>query len=186
MKTDLTSEMLLYPCPVVLVTSKLKNIENVLAVSWIGIASSHPEYLTMAIKTTRLSHSLILSSGVFTVNIPNKDLLNKVDYCGTFSGRNTNKFDDCEFTSVPGKCIDVPMIDECPVNIECAVHQTLDLGSHTLIVGKVLGKYIDDGIKLHELHESLTPVVYFRPNYYGLEKEKLGAYGQLNKTKGDG
>ena len=183
MKKNLANELLLYPCPVVLVTSKHNGIENVLAVSWIGIASSHPEYITISIKPTRYSYSLILSSGVFTVNIPNSDLLKSADYCGTFSGRNTNKFADCGFTCINGKCIDVPMIDECPINIECIVHQTLDLGSHTLIVGKVVGKYIDENISLHELHESLNPVVYFRPNYYNISKNLLGVYGQMNTIK---
>lgn len=183
MKKDLTSNLLLYPCPVVLVTSKCGDIENVLAVSWAGIASSHPEYVTISIKPTRFSHELILSSNVFTVNIPNSDLLKFTDYCGTYSGRNTNKFADCGFTRIRGKRIDVPMIYECPVNIECIVHQTLDLGSHTLIVGKVVGKYIDKNVDIQELHKALHPVVYIRPNYYGIGEDILGVYGEMNVTE---
>lgn len=181
MKHDLKNELLLYPCPVVLVTTKYNGTENVLAVSWIGIASSHPEYITISIKTTRLSHDLILSSGAFTVNIPNNDLLKKVDYCGTYSGRYTNKFIDCGFTRINGRHIDVPMIDDCPVNIECVVDQALSLGSHTLIVGKVVGKFIDENVDQNDIHASLSPVVYFRPNYYNVDKEYLGTYGQMNK-----
>lgn len=181
MKQDLKNELLLYPCPVVLVTSKYNGTENVLAVSWTGIASSHPEFLTISIKTTRLSHDLILSSGVFTVNIPNNDLLKKTDYCGTYSGRYTNKLNDCEFNCINGHHIDVPMIADCPVNIECVVHQTMNLGSHTLIVGRVVGKYIDESIDQNNIHSSLSPVVYFRPNYYNIDKDYLGTYGQMNK-----
>ena len=181
MKKRLENELLLYPCPVVLVTSKHNGIENVLAVSWVGIASSHPEYLAISIKATRFSHKLILDSGCFTVNIPNNNLLKKVDYCGTTSGCNTNKFVDCEFTCTNGRYIDVPIIDDCPVNIECVVQQTLDLGSHTLIIGRVVGKYIDESISEKSIHALLNPLVYFRPNYFNIDKEILGTYGQMNK-----
>lgn len=182
-KKDLINDLLLYPCPVVLVTSKNNDIENVLTVSWAGIASSHPEYIAISIKTNRLSHGLILCSRAFTVNIPNDSLLKKVDYCGTFSGRDTNKFDDCGFTRLSGKQICVSMIEECPVNIECMVYQTIELGSHTLIIGKVVGKYIDENIYINELHKALNPVVYFRPHYYNINKVSLGLYGQMNSPK---
>lgn len=183
MKNELKNELLLYPCPVVLVTSKYNGIENVLAVSWIGIASSHPEYLSISVKTTRLSHDMILSSGVFTVNIPDNDLLKKVDYCGTYSGRNTRKIDDCGFTCTKGYRIDVPMIEDCPVNIECVVHHTINLGSHTLVVGRVVGKYINDNIDQNDIHAALSPLVYIRPNYYNVDKEYLGKYGKMNERK---
>ncbi len=181
MKKNLNNELLIYPCPIVLVTSKYNNYENVLTVSWTGIASSHPEYVTVSIKNSRFSHELIIKSKVFTINIINNELLKKADYCGTYSRRNTNKFNDCEFTCLLGKHIDVPMIKECPINIECNVYQTIQLGSHTLIIGKVLGKYIDDTIHIEKLHEALNPVVYFRPNYYEINKAILGSYGKMNK-----
>lgn len=180
MKKKLENELLIYPCPVVLVTSEYENLKNVLAVSWTGIASSHPEYVTISIKPNRFSHHLILESKEFTINIPNDNLLKKVDYCGTVSGRDTNKFIDCSLNCAEGKNVCSPMIIDCPVNIECSVHQAIELGSHTLIIGKVLGKFINDNISTSELHEALNPTVYFRPNYYGINKTVLGSYGQMN------
>ena len=108
MKKKLDSELSLYPCPVTLVTSKHGDIENVLAVSWIGIGSSHPEHVSIGIKKTRYSHQLIASSSIFGVNIINCDLIKKADYCGSISGRTINKFEACSFTKLYGNATDLP------------------------------------------------------------------------------
>lgn len=178
MKTKLQNDLLLYPCPVLLVTSKYKDIENVFTVSWAGIACSHPEYINISIKTSRFSYSLIEKSGYFTVNIVNKNLLHIADYCGTFSGKNHDKFAECNLTKLEGYTTDVPMIKECPINIECKVEHIINLGSHNLFVGKVLNKLIDSDINSQNMHAVLNPLSYFRPHYYALEHDCLGTYGR--------
>lgn len=178
MKKELKNDLLLYPCPVLLVTAKYKNTENVFTVSWAGIACSHPEYITISIKPSRFSYSIIQQSGCFTVNIVNEKLLPIADYCGTFSGKNHDKFTECKLTKVPGHTIDVPLIEECPINIECQVEQIIKLGSHDLFIGKVLCKLIDSNIDIRNMHTMLTPLTYFRPNYYALNDNCLGTYGK--------
>lgn len=171
---------MLYPCPVLLITSKFGDKENIFTVSWAGIACSHPEYITISVKPTRFSYELICNSRCFTANIINENLLEVADYCGKFSGKNHNKFAECNLTKIEGKTVDVPMILECPINIECTVQQILKLGSHHLIVGKVIEKLVDEYIDEKKLHEYLNPVSYFRPNYYALNKKLLGVYGGLS------
>lgn len=180
MKKILQSELLLYPCPVLLITSKYGNQENVFTVSWSGIACSHPEYITISVKPTRFSYNLIYNSGAFTANIINENLLEIADYCGTFSGKHYDKFKECNLTKIQGKSIDVPLIQDCPINIECKVEKILNLGSHHLIVGRVIEKLVDECISNTNLHEYLNPVSYFRPNYYSLNKKILGVYGKTH------
>lgn len=181
MKRELENDLLLYPCPVLLVTSKYKNIENVFTVSWAGIACSHPEYITISIKPSRFSYSIIEKSGFFTANIINEKLLSAADYCGTFSGEAHDKFAECKFTKIPGHKIDVPLIEECPINIECQVEQIIKLGSHDLFIGKVLCKLVDNNINIQNMHNILKPISYFRPNYYALDNNCLGTYGKSFK-----
>lgn len=178
MKKTLENDLLLYPCPVLLVTSKYEDIENVFTVSWAGIACSHPEYITISIKPSRFSYSIIEKSGFFTANIVNDKLLSKADYCGTVSGKDHDKFNACNFTKLKGHTVDVPMIAECPVNIECKLDQIIRLGSHDLFIGKVMNKLIDDNIDATDMHSVLNPISYFRPNYYALNSKCLGSYGK--------
>lgn len=178
MKNKLQNDLLLYPCPVLLVTSRYNDTDNVLTVSWSGIACSHPEYIMISIKSSRLSHSLIKNSGVFGVNIINENLLSIADYCGTFSGTQYNKFLDCRLTKFQGHKTDVPLIKECPINIECVVEKVIELGSHDVFIGRVVNKLIDSNINLEQIHKELKPVSYFRPNYYALQEDCLGTYGK--------
>lgn len=187
MKKILNHELLLYPCPVLLVTSKCEDIENVFTVSWAGIACSHPEYITISIKPSRFSYAIIKKSGFFTANIVNEKLLSKADYCGTVSGKNHDKFRECNFTKLQGHAIDVPILADCPVNIECKLDRIVKLGSHDLFIGKVINKLIDDNIDTTDMHVALNPISYFRPNYYALNSTCLGSYGKSfdsNNIKG--
>lgn len=177
MKRQLKNELLLYPCPVLLVTSRYNGMDNVFTVSWSGIASSHPEYITISIKTTRLSNLYIKESGFFTANIPNENLLNESDLCGNLSGRDNDKFALCNFTKVYRNDKKFVLIDECPISITCSVHSIINLGSHNLVIGKVLEKLIDNNISIENMHLQLNPISYFRPNYYLLDKNILGYYG---------
>lgn len=177
MKISFNNELSLYPCPTVLVTTKLESIENVLTVSWAGIASSHPEYVTIAINTKRYSHDLIMNSKKFCINIPNTNLIKEVDCCGVLSGKQINKFDYCHFSKYYYQS-DYILIEQCPIHLICELMQVIQLGSHDLFIAIVKDKLIDDFIK--DIHNEIDPIVYFRPNYYKLNKDSFGYYGYTN------
>ena len=43
-----------------------------------------------------------------------------------------------------GKLNNAPLIEQCPVNLECKVEHILDLGSHSLFVGQVEETYVSE------------------------------------------
>ena len=70
----------------------------------------------------RFTKELIDKNGEFTVNIPYgqdaKDILN---FCGTKSGRDVDKFQKLGLTPVEAEKISVPAIRELPLTLECKV-----------------------------------------------------------------
>ena len=79
----------------------------------------------------------------------------------------------------PCKIIKAPMIDECPVCIECVVKKHEDLGTHTIFYGEVVAvhadeKYMDENGRFH--FEDSDPVAYSHGKYYTIGKE-LGKFG---------
>jgi flavin reductase (DIM6/NTAB) family NADH-FMN oxidoreductase RutF len=75
------------------------------------------------------------------VNIPGADMIEATDYCGLISGRNTDKSSLFEvFYGVTGTA---PMIVQCPMNIECRLHQTVDLPSNHLFIGEIVEAYAE-------------------------------------------
>ncbi|MFC1909535.1 flavin reductase family protein, partial [Chloroflexota bacterium] len=43
----------------------------------------------------------------------------------------------CSFKLFYGKLMNAPLIDECPINLECRVIHILNLGSHEMVVGQI-------------------------------------------------
>ena len=166
--------LLISPCPTLLVTTKMNDIENVLTVSWAGIASSHPEYITVSINKKRYSYELICNSMKFCANIPNWNLIESVDYCGSYSGRETDKFKECGFHKVYFS--DYILIEQCMFSVLCEVEKIIDLGSHSMFIAKVFEKYINiDEEK--EINDMLNPIAYCRPYYRKMDDVELGYFG---------
>jgi len=71
-------------------------------------------------------------------------LLKETDYCGARSGSEVDKVEVCQFKVFYGKLSSAPLIEQCPVNLECKVVQILELGSHSLVVGRVEETHISE------------------------------------------
>ena len=172
-----TGAQQLSPCPAVLVTGGSKDdAENVITIAWTGILSSKPEYISVAIRPERYSYGIIKNNMELGINIPKSGLAAKVDYCGVKSGRDVDKFKECNFTKFYCDEIKAPLIEECFLNIACKVEHILDLGAHHVFISKVLKKYSDKDFK-----ENMDPLVSIRPYYYKLNEEKIMRFGESIK-----
>lgn len=171
---------MLYPVPAVLVTCRdLKGNDNVLTVAWVGTICSDPAMLSISVRKERFSHHMIKESGEFVVNLTTKELMRATDYCGVRSGRDEDKFKTMGLTKGEAQKINVPIIMESPVNIECKVKEILELGSHDMFVAEVLNvqisdEYMDEKGSFHLNQTDL--LAYSHGEYYTLG-EKLGTFG---------
>jgi flavin reductase (DIM6/NTAB) family NADH-FMN oxidoreductase RutF len=71
-------------------------------------------------------------------------MVTEADYCGIISGSKVNKVEACQFRIFYGKLKNAPLIEQCPINLECEVIQILDLGSHSLVIGRIEESYTSD------------------------------------------
>jgi len=95
---------------------------NVMAIGWglIGVIWRKPVFI-VAVRPSRYTYKLIEETGDFTVNVPSKDMSDIVEYCGTVSGRDHDKFKEKNLKAVPSKYVKSPIIDQCLINYECKV-----------------------------------------------------------------
>jgi flavin reductase (DIM6/NTAB) family NADH-FMN oxidoreductase RutF len=95
---------------------------NPMTIGWgtIGIIWGVPMFC-IHIRPSRYSHRLIEALPEFTVNVPTRDMREKVSYCGTESGWVSDKIKHCGFTMTPSEHVSVPYIAECPIHYECKV-----------------------------------------------------------------
>ncbi len=134
----------IYPMPVLLVGANVSGKPNFMAVAWGGIANGVPPMVSLAIRAQRYTLKGIRENQVFSVNLPSSDMVREVDYCGTVSGSSVNKVKVCQFEVFYGKIDNAPLIEQCPVNLECRVVHILDLGSHSLVIGRIEETHVSE------------------------------------------
>jgi flavin reductase (DIM6/NTAB) family NADH-FMN oxidoreductase RutF len=169
-KKKLGLHPLVMPHPTVLVGAVTDGQPDFAAVAWTGVAASNPAAVTIALQPQRYSLKGIYQNRTFSVNIPSVDLVKEADYCGLVSGKDTDKVKDCKFKVFYGNLKTAPLIEQCPVNLECEVIQILSLGSHQLVVGKVVETYVNEDCLTDGFPdiEKIKPFVFGYRKYYAL------------------
>ncbi|MFC1957228.1 flavin reductase family protein [Chloroflexota bacterium] len=143
-KVTLGPKTLIYPMPSFLVGANVDDKPNFMAVAWSGIVNSRPPMISVALQHHRYTYRGVKQNSTFSVNVPSVDLLKETDYCGARSGSEVDKVEVCQFKVFYGKLSSAPLIEQCPVNLECKVVHILDLGTHSLIVGSIEETYVSE------------------------------------------
>lgn len=128
--------------PVFLIGANVDGKPNFLTAAWSGVACGEPLMLSVPIRHTRYTLKGIDENGTLSFCIPTTEMVRETDYCGIVSGSKVDKVEACGFRIFYGELGSAPLIEQCPVNIECSVHQKLDLGSHVLVIAKVEEIYV--------------------------------------------
>ncbi len=153
-----------YPRLVLLVGANVDGKPNFMAVGASCIANREPAMMAIAILHQQYTHRGILQNMTFSINIPSVDLVKETDYCGIVSGSKADKVKVCQFKVFYGKLGNAPLIEQCPVNMECKVVHVLDLGSHTLFVGRIEEIHVSDDCLAdgEPVGAKIKPLLYVR------------------------
>jgi len=156
----------IYPMPVILVGANVDGKPNLMTVAWCAVANSEPQMISLSIAPTRYTFRGILQNRTFSANIPTVDLIKEVDYCGLVSGAEANKAEVCGFEVFYGKLGNAPLIEQCPINLECKVVHILDLGGDSLIVGRVEETHISEDCLTNGKPDviKIRPLIYTEPS----------------------
>ncbi|UCD15820.1 MAG: flavin reductase family protein [Candidatus Omnitrophota bacterium] len=130
---------------VVLVTAAYKDKTTITPCAWQMPLSKKPACLGIALAKAHFSSELIRKSEEFIINIPHWDLLDKVVFCGSHSGRDIDKFAESRLTLIkPLSLSKTPQIGECLGHLECTLLDIKEVGDHYLFLGEVICAQADD------------------------------------------
>ncbi len=133
-----------YPERVVIaLTCDEKGKVNLIPLGWCMQTSFNPPLIAISVGITRYSHRLLEKTGEFVLSFPNKNMGKEVYFCGTHSGKDTDKLKETGLKTRPAKFIRPPLLAECPINLECKVVNSLRTGDHTIFVGRILAAYVE-------------------------------------------
>ncbi|TFG10006.1 flavin reductase family protein [Candidatus Thorarchaeota archaeon] len=146
MKTEKKPTPALVPCPAILLSVAGDEKPNIITLSWAANVCSNPPTLVVGIRPNRFSHDLVRKAGDFVVNIPSADLIKETIFCGSRSGKDHDKFEECKLTPLASTKVTSPMIKECPINIECKTEKIVGLGAHDLFIAEIVAVHVEESI----------------------------------------
>jgi flavin reductase (DIM6/NTAB) family NADH-FMN oxidoreductase RutF len=82
----------------------------------------------------------------------------KADYYGIETGRDTNKFERSGITAVKSDVVDAPYGEEFPVILECNLLNHIEIGLHTQFIGEIMDVKVDPSVLGEDGKPDLTKV----------------------------
>ena len=129
--------------PVVLVTTSWHARTNVMPAAYAMPLSFKPPLVGVAVHPSRHSHDMIRYSEEFAINIPGRALIHHVQYLGSVSGKELDKFELTKLPTFKARKVAAPLIEGCVGYIECGVEDAYTVGDHTLFIGKVAAAQVE-------------------------------------------
>jgi len=178
-KISLSPKIATFPMPAALISVGTGEEANLITLAYVGKVCLNPPIITISIQPKRHSFQLIERHAEFVINYPAIEQLREIDYCGTRSGRDVNKWNALNLTKEEASIVKVPMIKEFPWNMECKVIKRIELGSHICYFGEVVAVHSDPYyIKNGNLDpEKINSFAYLSGFYIELKKDILGTHG---------
>ena len=174
-KTLLGPKRFMYPRPVFLVGANVNGKPNFITIGGGGVADGEPPMISIPIRHHQYTLKGILENRTFSINTPSVDQVKEVDFCGITSGRDTDKVASCGFKIFFGKPKSAPMIEQCPLNLECRLVHALNLGSHTLVIGEVIESYLNEDC----VTENNPDLERIRPMIFNAEQNHYMSFGNI-------
>jgi flavin reductase (DIM6/NTAB) family NADH-FMN oxidoreductase RutF len=191
MKRSLGRKTLVLPAPTwVIGTYDARGRPNLMTAAWGGVCCSKPPAVCVSLREATFSHASIVRRAAFSVNVPRADQAKIADYIGLVSGRDVEKFAAAGLTAVKAEYVDAPIVEEFPLNLECILIHTLEIGLHTLFVGEIRDVKAEESIlneKDRPSIEKLNPPVFSTGEaaYYEIGR-RIGTAFEMGKGLLDG
>lgn len=180
MKTKLDRPLpLIYPIPIVLAGALVNGKPNYATIGDIGIVGISPALVFISSHVNHHTNIGIREHKTFSINIPSTNLLRQTDYCGIVSGSEADK--SHLFTNFFGELDTAPMIEECPVSLECKVIKMFKIEHREIFVGEAITTFVNSELlfengerKIIPTMERLDPIIYDLNNKYYKIGEQIG------------
>jgi flavin reductase (DIM6/NTAB) family NADH-FMN oxidoreductase RutF len=131
------------PMVVSILGTRYQDRPNFMALGWQCRANHQPPMLAIGVHASHATHAGIIECKCFSVNFPSVDLMELTDLAGIISGETWDKSGlFTVFTGTTG----APMIEECPLCLECELVETVSLPTNTVFIGEIKDAFADESV----------------------------------------
>lgn len=116
--------------------------------------------MMVAVRNSRFTHRLIEEADSFTVAVPTGNMQKEINFCGTKSGRDLDKFKECQLSTTKAKKVPTPILKIPGYHYECRMIYKTSMDPkfmakdlepiypakdyHTLYFGEIVACYLID------------------------------------------
>jgi flavin reductase (DIM6/NTAB) family NADH-FMN oxidoreductase RutF len=99
-----------------------KEQKNLMTIGWalMGFVWRRSTMM-VAVRKSRFTHSLIEEADSFTVGVPTGNMEKEINFCGSKSGRDLDKFKECHLATTKAKKISSPILKIPGYHYECRI-----------------------------------------------------------------
>ena len=129
--------------PVVLLTTLHAN--GILNAGAFGAYTNvSPTDIALAIWRGSHTYRNIVRSGEFVINVPPAGLAPKMGVFASDLPDTQSEVEEADCTACESAHVSVPGIAECVASVECKFLKEMDVGAHSLVVGRALGGSVEE------------------------------------------
>jgi flavin reductase (DIM6/NTAB) family NADH-FMN oxidoreductase RutF len=177
----------LFPQPTALVGTVVDGRPNFMIAAWCGVANSVPPMVSVGVRPNRHTEVGIQENKAFSLAVTSVAMANKADYCGIYGGAKVDKSE--VFATSVGVLEGAPIIDECPLVLECRLVRTIELPTHLLHIGEVIETHAEESCCVEGVPDLglINPLIFSMSDrqYWQIDKEPVArAFDVGKKLKG--
>jgi flavin reductase (DIM6/NTAB) family NADH-FMN oxidoreductase RutF len=140
-KVKIGANTFVYPMPVTLLGAMVGGHPNFMALGWLSRVNASPPLLGVGVGKHHYSIRGIEEAEAFSINYPSAGMMEVTDYCGMVSGDKVDKAG--LFEVFYGELKNAPMIEGCPLCLECRLVEKHEYATNTWFVGEIVGAYAE-------------------------------------------
>ncbi len=173
-----------FPMPVTLLGANVRGKPNFMTLGWVTRVNAHPPRIGCGVNKAHRTPQGIRENRTFSINVPSATMIERVDYCGLVSGHQVDK--SPLFEVFYGELKTAPLIQECPLNLECRLVEIVENPTNDFFIGEIVAsytekQYLTDGKP--NVHK-IRPLLLTMPdNHYWTVGEQVGNAWSIGKRR---
>jgi len=175
------------PVPAVLVTvNGMQGDPDEISVLWTFVVNGDPPQVGVSAGDEHVAGGLIDHHGEFVLNVPVADIVVPFDRVDMNSSRVGDKFELSGLTRGRAVNVDAPTVEECPIQLECRVFDTVRVPPmRTIFLAEVVGTSVMQGVVDADERLIVEDVPFFGMTAGSGEFYTMGrAVGHIGQTVG--
>ncbi len=133
-----------YPEQVIIVLAREESGRiNPVTLSWTMPTSTKPPMMAFSLAHSRYSLEVVRRAGECVIAYPTPALAEAALFCGTHSGRDTDKLAATRLATIPANVVNCVLLADAAANFECRIAGEFPTGDHVIIAGEIVASHIN-------------------------------------------